>query len=232
MEKLVWSLIGAKSLDRHELAANLRRAGATRIRINLRDEAVTPAAPLVQQCSPRLPDGVVQFWLPTANPAFRAETDAILGQHCEQMHGWLVSEATIIANADHPAAPGGRTHGFAQLAFLTLPDGMPWAQWRATWRDFHTRVAIETQSNFEYIQNLVVEPLTEGAPPFVGIVEECFPPEAMTDPMAFFDAVGDPDKFKRNLGRMMDSCARFITPGTIDVFATSQYDHADPAALP
>lgn len=227
MEKSIWSLYGASRLDKLALCARLQEAGASHIRINLRDDTVSPARHLIQSIGDALPDCVVQFWLPNAHPAFRSQIDSILEEFCELCHGWLVSEATILANEQQSGTAGERTCGFAQIAFLTLPAGMPWDDWRKQWRDVHTQVAIETQSNFEYMQNLVVEPLTAEAPPFVAIVEECFPAEAMTDPMVFFDAKADPAKFKRNLDRMMESCARFITPGTIDVFPTSQYDFAD-----
>lgn len=227
MEKLVYALGLREGVTAPALAAKLQQAGARHIRTNLRDAAVTAGAQLVQSRGERLPDCVVQFWLPSANPAFRSAIDRVLAGASTAMRGWLVSEATIIANQAHPAQSGKRTPGFAQLAFLTLRDGMAWYDWRATWRDFHTRVAIETQSNFEYVQNLVVEPLTDTGGEIIAIVEECFPEAALTDPLAFFDAVGDPRKFKANLDRMMESCARFITPGTIDVFPTSQYDFAD-----
>lgn len=87
-------------------------------------------------------------------------------------------------------------------------------------------MAIETQSNFEYVQNLIVRPLTEGATPYGAFVEECFPPEAMTDPMALLDAPGDEDIFRRNEKEMMDSCAAFLDFGRMDVFPSSQYDFA------
>jgi hypothetical protein len=45
----------------------------------------------------------------------------------------------------------------------------------------------------------------------------------MTDPQAFFDAVGDDAKFQRNLATMMDSCSRFLDFDKIDVLPTSQY---------
>ena len=46
----------------------------------------------------------------------------------------------------------------------------------------------------------------------------------MTDPQAFFDAVGDKPKFDANLATMMDSCGRFIDFTRIDVIPTSQRD--------
>lgn len=224
MEKIIYTLLASNQFEPADLAAKLRQLGGAKIRINLRDKAVEPAAPLAQQRGDTLPHAVVQFWLPTANPAFRAAADDVISEFSSDYHAWLVSEATIIANEMHIPVGGTRTNGFAQIAFLTLPAGMGWNQWRKIWRDGHTQVAIDTQSNFEYVQNLVVEPLTDNAPPFVGIVEECFPPEAMTDPPTFFNATDDKEKFTRNLAAMMASCERFITPGTIDVFATSQYD--------
>ncbi len=109
------------------------------------------------------------------------------------------------------------------MAFLTRPPRLTHAEWLDLWQDRHTLVAIETQANFEYVQNLVVRPITENAPPYVAIVEECFPEAALTDPFAFFDAVGNPARFKANLDRMMESCDRFIDRGTIDVIPTGQY---------
>lgn len=73
------------------------------------------------------------------------------------------------------------------------------------------------------MQNLVVRPLTFGAPPYDAIVEEDFPEAAMTSVHAFYDAVGDDAKLKRNVDAMMQSCARFIDGGTVDVVVTSQY---------
>ena len=48
-----------------------------------------------------------------------------------------------------------------------------------------------------------MDPGRKGPPPYAAIVEECFPESALTDPFAFFDAVGDPAKFKANLDRMI-----------------------------
>ncbi|MEM8697423.1 MAG: hypothetical protein AAGE05_15485 [Pseudomonadota bacterium] len=224
MEKTVYALWKPDAALLSALPEKLSAAGATGVRINLRDEDVAPADALTQSRGEAPPDAAVQLWLPSANPIFRSEIDHCVSARCARFAAWLVSESVIITNEDHSPAPGERTYGFAQMAFLTRPDGLDWKDWRTIWRDSHTKVAIETQSNFEYVQNLVVEPLTDDAPPCVAIVEECFPPEAMTDPLAFFDAVGDQAKFDRNLAAMMESCDRFIERGAIDVIPTSQYD--------
>ncbi|WP_255326538.1 EthD domain-containing protein [Sphingobium sp. EM0848] len=92
------------------------------------------------------------------------------------------------------------------------------------WHSHHTRVAIETQANFEYVQNLIVKPLTDDAPAYDAFVEECFALEAMTDQSAFFDAVGNEEKLGANLKAMMESCAGFIDFTRIDIVPTSQFD--------
>lgn len=202
----------------------LRAAGASLIRINLRDEAVEPGAALIQQWQQPQQDAIVQFWLPSANALFRAEVDAILASHSARFAAWLVAESTIIPNQVRPSQKGERTWGWSQASFINFREDLDRAEAIKVWHSHHTRVAIETQSNFEYVQNLIVRPLTEGAPDYDAFVEECFPLGALTDPHVFFDAAGDEPKFRTNLDTMMDSCGRFIQFGRIDIIPTSQYD--------
>ncbi len=226
MEKLIYVLWDADGERlRRELPSVIGEKGGINIRINIQDDDVAAGSGLIQSRGDPLPNAVVQFWLPSSNIIFREALDNAIGKYCSKFHAWLVAESTIIANVKQPPQAGERTDGFAQMAFLTLPPKMDWKDWRAVWRDYHTQVAIDTQSNFEYIQNLVIEPLMDEASPYVAIVEECFPIEALTDPQIFFDAKGDQEKFDENLGIMMESCGRFIEPGTIDVFPTSQFNY-------
>lgn len=231
MEKVICLLWAGEGLDRAQfnadllarLPAALKAAGARQMRINLEDAVSARGAALRQSRGERQHDAMVQFWLPSANALFRTGIDAAVGAQCARWCGWVVAESTIIANTAHPAVPAQRTPGWSQTAFLTVPQRLSHAEWLALWQDRHTRVAIETQANFEYVQNLVVRAITPDAPPYAAIVEECFPEAALTDPFAFFDAVGDGVKFKANLDRMMESCDAFIDRGTIDVIPTGQY---------
>ncbi|MEN9683247.1 MAG: hypothetical protein RLZZ427_998 [Pseudomonadota bacterium] len=231
MEKVICLLWRDPAEDRgdfntrilRDLPGALTAEGVAALRINLED-AIAARGPHLRQTRGEVQhDAVVQFWLPSAHSSFRGRIDAALGAAAVRWAGWVVAESTVIANRAHPAAPGQRTAGWAQMAFLTVPDGMIHADWLARWQGDHTQVAIETQANFEYVQNLVVRALTPDAPPYAAIVEECFPEAALTDPAVFFDAVGDPAKLKANIDRMMESCGWFITPGTIDVIPTGQY---------
>lgn len=230
MEKIVAALWRAPAQDREAFNAGvrerlvpaLRAAGASAIRINLRDAAVDAGAGLVQRW--REPEAVVQFWLPAANPRFFGGAEAALGAAGSRFAAWLVVEATIIANTAHRPTPGDRTWGWAQATFFAFRADLSPEAADAHWRTHHTTVAIETQANFEYVQNRIVRALTAEAPAYDAFVEECFPPEALTDSKVFFDAVGDEAKYQANLATMMDSCARFIDFGRIDVIPTSQHN--------
>lgn len=234
MEKLVCALWKSPEESADTFAGRLLltlpdallAAGACRIRLNLRDHDVKPADGLIQRWQEPQQDAVVQFWLPAANAMLRTPIDAVLAQHAHRHAAWLVSEATIIPNADHPPSAGERTWGWSQASFISFRNDMTRAQAIAHWHRHHTRVAIETQSNFEYVQNLIVMPLTENAPPYDALVEECFPAGSMTDPALFFDAEGDDDRFAENTRRMMESCNGFIDFARIDIIPTSQFDFA------
>lgn len=234
MEKLICALWAPEGESRGDygvrllesLPGALKAAGASRIRLNVRDATVEPAAPLNQKWQSRQQDAVVQFWLPSANAIFRGAVDDVLAAHSDRFDAWLVAESTIIPNSAHPPMHGQRTWGWSQASFLTFAPGKSWKENVAHWHSHHTRVAIDTQSNFEYVQNIIVRPLTPGAIPYDAFVEECFPLEAMTVPEAFFDAVGDPEKFARNTQAMQDSCVAFIDFAKIDIIPTSQFDYA------
>lgn len=232
MEKVIAALWAQPGEDRAAfnarllatLPAALRAAGADKVRLNLRDDDVAPAAALVQRWQDPQQDAIVQFWLPSANAIFRGGADAALAAHCDRFAAWLVAESTIIPNTAHVPAPGARSWGWSQASFISFRPDLSRQDAIAVWHSHHTRVAIDTQANFEYVQNLVVRPLTDGAPAYDAFVEECFPTEAMTNPQAFYDAVGDEAKFQANLATMMDSCGRFIDFSRIDIIPTSQYD--------
>jgi len=235
VEKIVCALWRNPAEDRERFNARLLdslpqglwQCGASGLRINLRDAAVDPAGGLVQRWQDPQQDAVVQFWLPSANARFRGGVDEVLARHCARFAAWLVAESTVIANAAHPPVAGERTWGWSQASFITFRSDMPGAAALQHWHSHHTGVAIATQANFEYVQNAILCPLTPDAPGYDAFVEECFPPEAMTEPAAFFDAVGDPARLTANLKAMMDSCQAFLDFSRNDIIPTSQFQFGD-----
>jgi len=205
------------------LASALRDTGVRQLKLNVADAAVAKAVGLKQILLKPQPEALVQVWVDSAITALRAPIDAAIGRAGARHAAYLVTESQPLVNRKHPSRSGERTFGFAQIALLRKPAKLAYADWLDVWHNSHTTVAIETQSTFEYIQNVVIRSLTADAPAIDAIVEECFPSEAATDYKAFFDAPGDEARFKANLNRMLQSVSRFIEPGSLDVIPTSQY---------
>jgi len=234
MEKVIYALWRRPGDSREALNAQLLDEAASALlalplvralRLNLQDTMVAEAEVLRMNCpGAEQPDAAVQLWIDASHGPFRKPIDDVLMGVAARIAAWSVISSTIIRNVDHPPVAGTRTYGWAQLCFLKRPAHLNATSWRHNWQELHTQVAIDTQANFEYVQNLIVRPLIAGPQDYAAIVEECFPPEAMTDSRVFFDAVDDPERFARNTRTMADSCARFIGEGCVDLLPTSQYD--------
>lgn len=230
MEKLIYAFWGggepAEALRQRfmsELRPRFTELGVERLQMNVADRDLTGAVEHMQRrtgANPK-PDGIVSFWLTSAYR--RAPAEALLAKGFQRIAGYVVAESTILPNVEHPPKVGERTWGFTQVTFLKVSARLSFDEWRKIWFERHTKVGIETQANFRYVQNVVVQPLTAGAPEWRGIVEEGFPAEAIRDLRVFYDAVGNEAKFKSNLDLMMESCGRFLDPDGVDVIATSEH---------
>ncbi len=132
-----------------------------------------------------------------------------------------------IVNTRHVAPLGARTPGLYTVAFLEKPERLDYATWLAHWQGEHTATAIETQRTFLYVQNVLVRALTDDAPPWTAIVEEAFPAEAATDPLAFYTA-RTPEELAAQQRRMMASCERFIDLARFETLPMSAYVLARP----
>ena len=206
-----------------EVRPRLAALGAERLQFNVADFPDLSGALVnftLQSTKPP-PDGIVTLWLTSAWR--RAPVEQELRETFARIAGYEVVESTILPNVRHIAREGERTYGFAQVTFLQVPPRLTFDAWRKVWFEEHTPVGIATQANFRYVQNVVVMPLTKDAPPYRAIVEEGFPPEALRDSQAFYDAVGDEPRHQRHLKLMMESCVKFIDFDRIDVIATSEY---------
>jgi hypothetical protein len=229
MEKLVYVLWKSDALAREgfkremltRVGPQLIDLGAKRVSTNIADEHSAYADHLRITQMVESPSATVSFWLDThldSTPLERA-----LAEAAKRIAGYLVSESVPIVNKKHPPGKDERIPALCTVAMLEKPATMEYEAWREQWQGRHTKVAIETQSTFLYIQNLVVRSLTPGAPPWAAIVEECFPPEAATDPFVFYAAGGSKEKLAENQRRMIDSCRKFIDFATLESHPMSAY---------
>lgn len=204
---------------RGPVAEALLQNGARGVQVNVADDAVVPASRLRIVSSTDPADAVVSVWVDSAVDALRRPFDDVVAA----AGAYLVTESVPLPNTRFPAPPGARTEGLSQMAFLQRPATIPYEEWLDLWLNGHTRVAIDTQDTFGYVQNVVTRVLTPGAPPWAAVVEELFPAGAMTDPQVFYDAVGDERRLRRHQAAMIESTQRFLDFTAIDVIPTSQH---------
>ena len=211
----------------------LTSAGAHGVRLNVIDaevaEGAAPAPAGLRRSTMDPPiAAVASVWIDSAVRHLRQPIDQVFTERDIRLAGYLVSESSPLP---HQGSSPGRTLGFTQMAFLRRPERLSREAWLERWHDHHTDVAIETQSTFAYRQNLVIDALHDDAPTVDAIVEESFPIAALTDWYAFYDAVGDDDRFGVNVGAMLASTATFLDYEIdLDVLPTSEYVIADPFA--
>lgn len=238
MEKLVYAL-WSDDVDRDRcrqellgpVSAGLQAAGARGVQVNVDDAPV--AQVLIRPNTFEQPiAAVVCLWVDRAGGPEVARMEEILRGASSRLAGYVVVESVPLP-MPAPDAPGARTAGFTNIAFLRRPAGMDFEHWRSRWQDHHTQVAIDVQGTFGYVQNLVVRALTPDAPEFAAIVEEQFPDAADTDLRAFYgvDPAGaDPEaEFRRRTEAMKTSCATFIVD-PVTVVPSSRYEVSSPFA--
>ncbi len=229
VEKLVYALWRPADAELEAWAADLRgqaarellAADARGVQVNVADGDVADA--LVRMTTFDRPiEALVSVWVDSAVGAGAEGVTAVLAGRAARLAGYLVTESVRLRP---PAtADGARTEGFANLALLRRPEALDRPTWLQRWQGDHTAVAVDTQSTFGYVQDVVVRPITAGAPTVDGIVEELFPTAALTDLHAFFDTGGDDDELRRRMTAMTESVARFSgDDAVLDVVPTSRY---------
>jgi hypothetical protein len=202
--------------------------GLERLKLNVPDVA-SPADDPYAAMTQDAPEAMVSGFLNSA--LLRGPLEQALNGLAGRIAGYSVVESTVLPAT--AAADGTRSPGFAQVCFFARRPDLTREQMLDIWLGSHTQVAVETQSTFYYNQNIVLRPLTPGAPGWDCIVEESFPGEALADSQVYFDAKGSPQRLEANLARMNDSCGRFIDFTGIKMLRSGEYRFggwSDPAA--
>jgi hypothetical protein len=225
VEKVIVLLCDAERDDawcsalRGRVADEILALGVPGLAVNVRDDAVRGSLMTITTLDPPVV-AVVSLWTQQSYGGQVREAVAVLDEQCESTAAYLVTESVPLVP---PAAePGTRTTGLANIALLRRPADLDERTWLQRWLIAHTPVAIETQATFGYTQNVVVRPVTPNAPAIHGIVEELFPPEAITDLHAFFGAADDAD-LRDRMNRMVASTSTFGANADVDALPTSRY---------
>ncbi len=122
------------------------------------------------------------------------------------------AETAVPIDYDRTWAEGSLSPGLVQLTFLRRKVGLDDDAFYAAWHEVHTPLAMEIHPLWRYARHTVREVLTEGAPPFEGIVELHFRhDEDVTDPLRFYGGSTE------NAKRIARDVRAWIDFGTIEV---------------
>lgn len=235
MEKVIYALWAPTGEDtekffarlRSEVAPKLLAAGARGLQLNVRDKVIAPARNNDREANRPLMDAVAHVWVDSAVNEYRQPFDDILNAATARIAGYLVSESLPMPNTEFPPVMGQRTKGIAQVVFMKRPPSLTPEAWMDLWHGDQTKLAVELQNNFYYCQNVVVRPVTYGAPPCDAIVEECLYEEAITDGRYRFRGT-DFDNRAANAWRFLENTQKMVDFDKIDVIGTSQYVFKNP----
>ncbi|MCZ6463663.1 MAG: EthD domain-containing protein [Proteobacteria bacterium] len=225
MEKLVYLLSREASAPGADLRAALiekaapalRRAGASRISVNVNDEDVARGAGVTISRSDPPIRAMVSLWMENADD--RAPCQATLARESSVLAGYLVVESRPLV---HEPPVGERAAGVNMVTCINKLPALSDTEFIDHWNHEHKAVALEIQATTAYVRNAVVRKLTADTPDRDGIVEETFPIGALRDPKVWYDCDSD-EEFRRRLQRMMDSVNAFLDLGPLESTPMSEY---------
>ncbi len=221
MTKLIAALSGTDvgpALHDPALHARLAEAGTSAIQVNVDDADVAPAL----RFGPGHPEtGAAITGFLTVHTEDVPATLAVMVSLGQGIHVWRVTERRPLEPPVVP--PGVRADSLANIAVLRRPAYLTRAAYLDDWLNRHTPIAIETQDTHGYIQNIVEEALTPGAPEISAIVEELFPMAGITDIHAFYGSKGNDEELTRRMTVLMDSVAKFGAGDGLDLVPTSRF---------
>ncbi len=172
--------------------------------------------------------GLVSLWVDTIEQ--REAFEVVLAAAVHRLAGYSVVESLYRDYGGNQWSEprgwpdGERSPGVLTVALLQQHPEQSFDEWITRW---HTRISPITeaiQPRTRYVRNAVFRPITEGAPPVAGIVEEAWPSlEHVTDPMLFYCADGDPERMNAHVTQMIEEINAFVDLSTLRSVTMSEW---------
>jgi hypothetical protein len=233
LQYLCWPRAG-RTPDDHgravcdELAPALLALGPRGLSVQVDDADAQVPVPMPPPADEVQPFALVSVWLDRYDD--RAPYEALLREASDRVAGYLVTESLYTDyGGNRFSGPrtwpdGERSPGIVMVTLLRRPARMSPQEWITHWHTVQSPVSEAMQPRMRYVRNAVARPVTTGAPPIEGIVEEAWPTaEHLTDPMLFYCADGDPERMQRHVGEMLESVTAFLDLADLRSFTTSEY---------
>jgi hypothetical protein len=235
LKKMVYVLWNPEKRNRTQTRDTLLRlcapklldAGAARLSMGIADPESRVRSPAPPRLFERPACALVNLWIEEGKA--RDLFEEILRSAGFRIAGYLVEESVYTDyGGNRHAAPrdwpdGVRSPGVTAVTLLERPKRIPRDEWIRRWHGTMSPVSEEIQPRTRYVRNLVLEALTPGAPPFEGIVEECWPsPGHVTNPFLFYGA-SNVWQLARNMIRILRAVTAFLDLRRIRTVMMSEY---------
>jgi hypothetical protein len=199
-----------------------------RLSMDLRDVHSDIPAPVPTPDGETPLHALVSIWLDAVD--HRRPFEAVLAGTATLLAGYQVVESLYTDYGTNQwAAPrdwpdGERSPGVLTVALLEQHPDLSFEEWITRWHSRISPITEAIQPRTRYVRNAVFRGITEGAPPFRGIVEEAWPSlEHVTDPMLFFCADGDPDTMNAHITQMFEEITAFTDLDTMRSVTMSEW---------
>lgn len=215
---LLWETERRPRGENRELLVNrsapaLLELGLSGLSINVDDEYSSVKSPAPKCYRGAEMCATVSVWLDD-----RATLDvaaALLSDHGFRVAGYRVTESIYKDYGENRHSgprdwpDGQRSPGVLAVTLLTRPKRFDKRQWIERWHGRMSPISEGIQPRQRYVRNIVDEAVTEGAPPFDGIVEEAWPSaEHISNPYLFYCA-DNPWQLCKHMGMMLYAILQF-----------------------
>lgn len=175
-----------------------------------------------------LPFAQIDLWV--EREADRKPFEEALAARGLRWHTWAVEESVYTEYGGNRHAPrrdwpdGARSPGLVAVTLLERPARLSRDEWVRRWHGRMSPVSEAIQPRTRYVRNLVTRPLTEGAPPWEGMVCEAWPsPGHVTNPFLFYGAGRNPLKLAWNMGRIVAAVMAFTSITRVRTLMMGEY---------
>jgi len=235
LTKIVYIAWAPQDWDRAKIRATLldacapalRGAGAQRLQMNIADQFAEVRSPAPGVPFERPMSAQINVWVEDLDHRFAIE--GVLRRAGLLIAGYRVEEQIYTdyggnAHGDPRSWPDGeRSPGVLAVTLMERPKRLSREAWIRLWHGRQSPMSEAMQPRSRYVRNVVERPLTPGAPPFEGIVEEAWPSfEHVTDPFLFYGA-SNVFELVKNMAIMLHSVVSFLTLWRIRTVMTSEY---------
>ena len=209
-------------LDR--CAPALLAAGVSQLWMSVADDRVTVASPNPFPLFERRICAVVNAFSDTERDLtepLRAQGFEVASYDVEQSLYTDYGDNDLVGPRDWP--DGSRSPGVTAVSLLERPASLNHDEWIRRWHGRMSEVSGAIQPRTRYVRNVVLAPLSPDAPPYEGIVEECWPSEGHVSSLYLFYGANNAWELVRNMGRIVAAVMNFTRLWRVQTVMMSEY---------